>query len=50
VALSINTESISNSIQVRGRGDLHIGILLEKLRREGFEFSVTPPEIIYKKN
>lgn len=26
----------------------HIGILLEKMRREGYEFSVTPPEIVYK--
>lgn len=33
---------------VKGRGDLHIGLLLEKMRREGYEFSVTPPEIMYK--
>lgn len=29
-----------------GRGDLHLGVLLENMRREGFEFAVTPPEII----
>jgi predicted membrane GTPase involved in stress response len=26
----------------------HIGLLLEKIRREGYEFSVTPPEIVFK--
>ena len=28
----------------------HIGLLLEKIRREGYEFSVTPPEIVFKED
>ena len=35
-------------IQVFGRGDLHLGILLERMRREGFEMALTPPQVIFK--
>ena len=38
----------SKSLKVMGRGDLHLGILFEKMRREGMEFMVSPPEIIMK--
>ena len=31
-----------------GRGELHLGILFENMRREGFEFELSPPEIIMK--
>lgn len=27
---------------------MHLGILIEKMRREGFELSITPPEVVYK--
>lgn len=37
-----------DAITVYGRGDLHLGVLIEKMRREGFEMSVTPPQVIYK--
>jgi GTP-binding protein len=40
----------SGGIIVQGRGDLHLGILIEKMRREGFEMSISPPIIIYKKD
>lgn len=33
---------------VSGRGELHLGILIETMRREGFEFSVARPEVIFK--
>ena len=36
------------SIKVTGRGDLHLGILFEKMRREGYEFTVSQPEIYMK--
>lgn len=36
-------------IEIFGRGDLHIGILLEKMRREGFELSAYPPRVLMKK-
>lgn len=35
-------------ITIYGRGDLHLGILLEKLRREGFEMALNPPQVIFK--
>lgn len=51
VALKIpdsDKKNIQKSIKVSGRGDLHLGILFEKMRREGFEFSIFPPEIAMK--
>jgi GTP-binding protein len=44
VALRVNSSIIgSDKIEISGRGDLHLGILIEKMRREGFELAVTPP-------
>lgn len=31
-----------------GRGDLHLGILIEKMRREGYEMALTPPQVVFK--
>lgn len=39
---------VKESIFVFGRGDLHLGILVEKMRREGYEMSLTPPQVIFK--
>lgn len=51
VALLIETgKNKTNAITIRGRGDLHLGVLMEKMRREGFEMSITPPEILFKKD
>jgi len=33
---------------VFGRGDLHLGVLFERMRRNGFEFMISPPEVITK--
>lgn len=38
------------TIEIRGRGVLHLGILLETLRREGFELAVSPPAALLKKH
>ena len=38
----------SDGIEVQARGDLHLGVLFEKLRREGFEISITPPQVVFK--
>jgi len=38
----------SESLELRGRGVLHLGILFETLRREGFEFLVGPPKAVMK--
>jgi GTP-binding protein len=49
VALLVEaTKNKTNAITIRGRGDLHLGVLMEKMRREGFEMSITPPEILFK--
>ena len=38
----------SESFRVSGRGELHLSILIEQMRREGYEFSVSRPEVIMK--
>ena len=38
----------SEKVVISGRGDLHLGVLIEKMRREGFEMAVTPPEVVCK--
>lgn len=44
VSLRINEASVGgDKIEISGRGDLHLGVLIERMRREGFEMSVTPP-------
>lgn len=37
-----------NEARVKGRGDLHLGILFENMRRQGFEFELSPPQVLYK--
>lgn len=37
-------------IEISGRGDLHLGVLLEKMRREGFELAVYPPRVLTKES
>lgn len=41
-------EGLGNTIRIFARGDLHISILLEKMRREGYELQATSPTILYK--
>ena len=48
VSLKIFKTNESNSFEVRGRGELQIGILVETMRREGLEFQVTSPQVLYK--
>ncbi|MBN1453243.1 MAG: translational GTPase TypA [Anaerolineales bacterium] len=48
VALRVeDTESAENFL-VSGRGELHLGILIETMRREGYEFQVSRPEVIFQ--
>ena len=37
-----------NSFKVSGRGELHLSVLIENMRREGYEFAVSKPEVLYK--
>ncbi|XP_042057204.1 50S ribosomal subunit assembly factor BipA-like [Salvia splendens] len=39
---------LSDSYEVQGRGELQLGILIENMRREKFELSVSPPKVMYK--
>jgi GTP-binding protein len=51
VALKIIEDLRSaESLEIRGRGVLHLGILLEELRREGFELAVSPPKPVLKRD
>jgi len=48
--VALNVESLGGGagFNVSGRGELHLSILIEKMRREGFEFQVTRPQVIMK--
>jgi len=48
--VSLRVEELSpDCFKVSGRGELHLSILIETMRREGYEFAVTRPEVILKK-
>ncbi|OGD55633.1 GTP-binding protein TypA [Candidatus Beckwithbacteria bacterium RIFCSPHIGHO2_12_FULL_47_17] len=49
ISLKIEPGVSGNSFVVAGRGELHLSILVETMRREGYEFSVSQPQVIYKK-
>ena len=48
VALHITPLDEGMGFQVAGRGELHLSILIEKMRREGYEFQVTRPQVIFQ--
>ncbi|HEX5057086.1 MAG TPA: translational GTPase TypA [Gammaproteobacteria bacterium] len=48
VALRVQTTDDADKFIVSGRGELHLGILLETMRREGYEMAVSRPEVILK--
>lgn len=48
VALRVETTASSDTFKVSGRGILHLSILMENMRREGYEFMVGQPRVIYK--
>jgi GTP-binding protein len=48
VALRVEPTDSPEVFKVSGRGQLHLGILIENMRREGFELQVSAPEVIYK--
>ena len=49
VSLRVEETDSSDAFQVSGRGELHLSILIENMRREGYELQVSKPEVIYKK-
>lgn len=48
VALRVTDADSPDSFKVSGRGQLHLGVLIENMRREGFELQISAPEVIYK--
>lgn len=46
VGLKIEMENNSDSFKVFGRGEMHIAVLIESMRREGFELQVSQPEVV----
>ncbi len=49
VSMRIELTDSPDTFKVSGRGELHLAILIETMRREGFEFQVSRPEVIYKR-
>ena len=50
VALQVAETDSADRYEVSGRGQLHLTVLIENMRREGFELEVGPPSVIYKTN
>lgn len=48
VALSVEDTDDPDRFKVSGRGELHLSVLIETMRREGYEFSVSRPAVIYR--
>ncbi|MEN3951093.1 translational GTPase TypA [Iodidimonas sp. SYSU 1G8] len=48
VALRVEQADDSNKFKVSGRGELHLSILIENMRREGYELAISRPEVILK--
>ena len=49
VSLRVEETELAENFLVSGRGELHLGILIETMRREGYEFQVSRPEVIFHK-
>ncbi|MFT3951616.1 MAG: translational GTPase TypA [Oscillospiraceae bacterium] len=48
VSLRVNETDTTDSFKVSGRGEMHLSILIENMRREGYELSVSTPRVLYK--
>jgi GTP-binding protein len=48
VSLGVEDTDVKDSFRVLGRGEMHLSILIETMRREGYEFMVSPPRVLYK--
>ena len=48
VSLRVNDTETTDAFEVCGRGELHLSILIENMRRQGYEFAVSKPQVIYK--
>ena len=48
ISMRINETEDKSGVEVAGRGVLHLSVLMESMRREGFEFQVGRPQVVYK--
>ena len=48
VAMRVEETDSADTFRVSGRGELHLSILIEQMRRQGYEFQVSRPTVIYK--
>ena len=48
VSLRVNETDSTDSFRVAGRGEMHLSILIENMRREGYELAVSTPRVLYK--
>ncbi len=49
VSLQVNETDTAESFRVSGRGEMHLSVLIETMRREGYEFQVSMPQVLYKR-
>lgn len=49
ISLRVEETESADSFKVSGRGELHLTILMEQMRREGYEFQVSKPEVLYQR-
>ena len=50
VSLRVEETDDTDRFKVSGRGELHLSVLIENMRREGFEFAVSKPEVLYRED
>ncbi len=50
VSLRVEDTDSPDSLKVSGRGELHLSVLIENMRREGYEFAVSKAEVLYKED
>ena len=50
VSLRVEETETTESFKVSGRGELHLSVLIENMRREGYEFAVSKAEVLYRKD
>lgn len=48
VSLRVSETELTDSFKVAGRGEMHLSILIENMRREGYELAVSTPRVLYK--
>ncbi|HEY4543196.1 MAG TPA: translational GTPase TypA [Tissierellaceae bacterium] len=48
VSLKVEPTDTTDAFKVSGRGELHLSVLIETMRREGYEFQVSKPEVLFK--